>query len=149
MGECRPVGRGQRLLPRVFLQVLDRTPEVVQHQVRHIAAEAVADEQAHHHHLSDVRQHRVGGRLPAAHAQPVREIEQRVARIAAVFDDPGNGGDALAAVTVEGQLEWAQLLDLPSNILRRVIGVLMDAPIAFPSQPQEKIILGNDLTPWA
>ena len=77
VGEGGPVGGGQRLLRRVFPQVVDRTSEVAQHQVRHIAAET-----------KHVRQHRVGGRFPAVHAQSIREIEQAVARIAAVLDDP-------------------------------------------------------------
>ena len=89
----------------------------------------------------DVRRHRVGGHLPAAHPQPVGEVEQRIARIGAVLDHPGDRRDALAAVAVERQLERSELADLAADVLRRVIAVLLDATIALPPEPQEQVVL--------
>ena len=110
-------------------QIVDASLRVFEQHVRHVAAEAMPDEDAHDHRFLDVRRHRIGGDLPAADAQPVGQIEQRIARVDAILDHPGDRREAGLAVAVEEQFERPQFADLPADVLRVVVAVLLDSRV--------------------
>ena len=138
--EARGLRGSQCLAGRMLLQVLDRTLDVLKQHVGHVAAEPVPDDEADYHHIQDVRQHRIGGSLPAADPEPVGKVEQGVAGILSLTGREGDGGNALAAVSVEEELERAKLGDLLREMLGHVVAILLDTAVAFAPQPEQQVV---------
>ena len=146
MGECRAVLRVLRHCRRVLLQISDRAPHVLNEKLSHVAAESVAHEHTHYDDVGDVCRHRVGGRLPATHAQSVREVEERIAWLTAVLDHPRDRRNAFLAVAIESQLKRSELADLLADVACGVVPALNDLPVTRSPQAQEQVVLRNDLS---
>jgi putative transposase len=87
----------------------------------------------------------VGGHLPSSCAQPVGQVEQRVARVLAFADPPGDRRDARGWVAVAQELEWAELDDLGGEVLADRIGRVVDALVTLKAEADEIVVLGHDL----
>ena len=67
----------------VLLEVLERAADVVGQQAGHVAAHAVADEDALHDGVLPVGRQRIRRDLPAAHPHAIRQVVEREARAVA------------------------------------------------------------------
>ncbi len=130
---------------RVLAEVGDGIAEVLEQQGGHVPADAQADQDALYGDVRGAAGKGVGGHLPPLVAQPVGQIEQRVAGVLAVADPPGYGRDPGVGVAVAQQLERPQLDDLRGQVLADVIGRLMDPAVAVLAEPEEVVVTGDDL----
>ncbi len=76
MREPDAVGGDQRRPRRMLFQMFNRAPGIFQQQVGQVAAKPVSHQHAHYHDILDIRRHGIGRDLPAAHSQPLGQIEQ-------------------------------------------------------------------------
>src|ERR1022692_5324118 len=97
---------------RMLREVRHGVPEVVQQQGSHIPAHAQADQDALYRYVSSCPGKGVGRYLPPARAQPVGQVEQRVAGVLSVADPPGDRRGPGGRVAVTEKLEGAELDDL-------------------------------------
>src|SRR5271166_726254 len=84
--------------------------------------------------------------LPAADAQPVRDVEQRVSGLRAVLDLPGDGRDAAARISASDEFERPELSDFLREVLRRLVAGHMDIAVTLAPESHEIVILGDDLS---
>ena len=118
--------------------------EVVHQHPGHVAADALAQQDALHRDVGRRAGQRVRRHLPAAHPQPVGEVEQRVAGVLALGDPPGHGGDRRLRVAVAEDLERPERRDRLGELLAGAVAVVVDAPVALATQPDEVVVLGDD-----
>src|SRR5262249_55912633 len=112
----------------------------------HVVADAQADQDALDRDVRGRSGQGVSRHLPASAAQPVGQVEQGIAGVLAFADPPGDGRYAGVRVAVAQQLEGAQLDDLGRQVLADVVGRLVDAAVTIPSEPQEVVVAGDDLS---
>src|SRR5215217_5347601 len=133
----RFVVRGRRLL----LEALQQSFQVVQEHVGDVPTVAVPDHHPQRHEVLPVLGERVRWHLPAALAYPARDVEGR--EVVYLVADLEREDGELRAVGYE--LEGAELRDGCSAVGGNVPAFLLDAPVALETEPQEVVVLGNDL----
>jgi hypothetical protein len=134
----------RRLRLRVVLQDPHMQPEVIEQQVGQVHAEAVPDHDPHHRDIGQVVREGVGRHLPAAHPQPLGQVEHRVP--GDVVTQPEREDRKVPALGE--QLERAYLGDLAGQVQRDVLAGLLHPLVALMPEPDEVVVLGGDLRTW-
>ena len=104
----------------------DGVPDVVEQQRGQVPADALADQDPLHRDVGHRAGQRVGRHLPAADAQPVGQVVERVAGVFALADPPGDRRDAGGRVAVAQQLERPELDDLAGQVLAGVVAGVVE-----------------------
>ena len=119
-------------------------------QTGQVAADAVADQDPLDDDVLGVGRQGVGRHLPAARAQPVGQVVQRVpVGIETLFHLPGQGRDARIHFAAENDLEGPHLPDLLGKVLGCLVAGGVDAAVAVTAETQEIVVLGDGLAAGA
>src|SRR5215469_16716500 len=129
----------------VFAEVGYGVADVAEQEGGQVAADALADQDALDGDVRGRSGEGVGGYLPAGVAEPVGQVEERVAGVLAVADPPGDGRDPGVGVAVTQQVEGTQLGDLGGEVLADVVARGVDAAVAVVAEPDEVVVAGDDL----
>src|SRR3984885_6771542 len=121
----------------------DGVPEVIEQQGGHVLADAQPDQNALDGYAGGCSGEGVGGYLPAPGAQPVSEVEQRVAGVFAVANAPGHRRDAGGRIAVTQELERAELDNLRGEVLADRIRRVVDAFCSPQSRDAESCSTGR------
>src|SRR5271165_4234513 len=135
----------QRRVDRVLAKVAEGPFDVASQQRAQIPRDTVADENPLDDNALAVRGQRVGRHLPAAVAQPVRQIKKAESGTGARFDRPAYGWDAPVHAATVDDFKETQLLNLSGEVLSRLVTGGVDLAIPFLSQAKEVVILADDL----
>src|SRR5262245_38481007 len=115
--------------------------QVREQHVGHVVGEAAPHDHAQGGEVFAVLRERVGRHLPAALAQRVRHVEDGEV-VDVVLDLEGEDGEL---VPPREQLERPELLYLTRQPGGYVAPVLLDSPVALETEPQEVVVLRDDL----
>src|SRR6202453_1849707 len=133
---------GQRGDRPVLAQVVQRPVEVIEQEACQVPAEVVPYQDPLDGEILPVRRQSVSRYLPAPGPQPVRHVKQR---------EPGR---TLGQLPRDGRYAAAARIDhlertcggqRGREVLRVPVTGLMNPPVAVPAQPQEVVVLGDDL----
>jgi hypothetical protein len=130
------VGRG-----RLLLEALNQTLQVLQEYVGGVLAVAVPDHHPQRDEVFPVLRERVGGHLPAPLAHPAGDVVGREV----VHPVPDFEGEDRKLAAVGYELEGTEFGDGGGAVGGNVPALLLDAPVALETEPQEIVVLGHDL----
>ena len=115
--------------------------DVPHEHVREVVGEAAPDDDPERREVFTIRRERVRGHLPAALPQRVRDVEDRV-----VLDvGPERERKHRQLVPAGDQLEGPELGDLRRQVRRDVTRVAVDLLEPVEAEPEEVVVLGDDL----
>src|SRR5215208_4972645 len=126
---------------RLLLEALQQPLQVVQEHVGWISAVTVPDYHPERDQVFPVLWERVSGHLPAALAHPARDVE---GRIPFHFIPKLESEDGKLA-TVGNELEGTELRDSAGDVGSHVPALLLHAPVALETEPEEVVVLSYDL----
>src|SRR5215213_1840454 len=125
----------------LLLEALQQPLQIVQEYVGGVPAVTVPDYHPERYEVFPVFGERVRRHLPAALAHPARDVE---GRIPVHFIPKLESKDGKLA-TVGYELEGTELRDSAGDVGRHVPALLLDAPVALETEPEEVVVLCNDL----
>src|SRR5215203_4924542 len=157
-GECRPVHvRGHASAcrssvgearvgfvvrrGRLLLEALQQPLQIVQEYVGGVPAVTVPDYHPQRYEIFPVLGERVSGHLPAALAHPARDVEGRIPFHLVPKLESEDGELA----TVGYELEGTELRDSAGDVGSHVPALLLHAPVALETEPEEVVVLSHDL----
>ena len=123
--------------------MFDRAFDIFEYQPRQIAADTVANQDTLHNNLLPVRRKRVGGDLPAAHANPFRHVIESETMVA-VFKLIGDCRQT--AVAVIDRFQGSYFGQFRTKPLRGIRASLLNFPVTFTSEAQKVLVLRDNFT---
>ncbi len=144
MMETRCLVRSHGRMNWVLLEVVDRSLHVVDQQRTEIAADTVTYQNPLHREILDIGGQGIGGHLPAATPQPIREVVEAESRVSAVFHFPAQRRNAALHVAVVNDLERPQFSDFTVYVFRGLVARCMNLSLHFLHQTEEIVVLTNN-----